>query len=109
MATRGAPADQGLNGKAVKKGDPVSDIRKISRDRRSSNGSAEGRATSDDVAVLTVSAELLEQLENALASVPSVDSSRVAEIKTAIEKGDYKIDADAIADAMIRLDRSFGE
>ena len=42
-------------------------------------------------------------------SLPAVDSQRVAEIKTAIENGDYHIDADAIADAMIRLDRSFGE
>jgi flagellar biosynthesis anti-sigma factor FlgM len=41
--------------------------------------------------------------------LPAVDSARVAEIKSAIENGDYQIDSDAIAEAMIRLDRSFGE
>ena len=35
--------------------------------------------------------------------------SLVSEVKAAIENGEYEIDADAIADAMIRFERSFGE
>ena len=58
---------------------------------------------------LTTSAKLLERLDKTLAALPTVDSDRVAEIKAAIQDGNYKIDSDAIADAMIRLDRSFGE
>ena len=66
-------------------------------------------ASSGDTVNLTSSAKLLERLDKTLASLPAVDSERVAEIKAAIENGDYQIDADAIADAMIRLDRSLGE
>ena len=52
---------------------------------------------------------LLERLEKSLADLPAVDATRVAEVKAAIENGDYEIDADAIADAMIRFERSLGE
>ncbi len=62
-----------------------------------------------DTVNLTSSAKLLARLDKTLESLPAVNAERVAEIRTAIESGDYEIDSDAIADAMIRLDRSFGE
>lgn len=62
-----------------------------------------------DTVNLTNSAKLLERLDKTLASLPAVNAERVAEIKMAIESGDYEIDADAIADAMIRFDRSLGK
>ena len=43
------------------------------------------------------------RLDKALASAPDIDETRVAEIKAAIENGNYEIDADAIADALIRF------
>ena len=42
------------------------------------------------------------------ANSPGQDPA-AAEIRNAIDSGDYEIDSAAIADAMIRLDRSFGE
>jgi len=109
MASRFDPLNKGLNGKAGKKGDEVSDIRKAPRETRSPRGPAESSASTNEVVVLNVSTELLERLEKSLAALPDVDSQRVAEIKAAIQNGDYQIDADAIADAMIRLDQSFAE
>jgi len=109
MARKNSPLDKGLNGKTSKKVDEVSDIRKVSRHSASPFSPAESPASTNDVVVLTVSAKLLERLNKTLASLPEVDSQRVAEIKTAIENADFQTDADAIADAMIRLDRSFGE
>ena len=62
-----------------------------------------------DTVNLTSSAKLLARLDKTLETLPAVNAERVAEIRTAIESGDYEIDSAAIADAMVRLDRSFGE
>ncbi len=62
-----------------------------------------------DTVKLTSGAQLLERLEKTLADLPGVDETRVAEVKAAIENGNYEINADAIADAMIRFERSLGE
>jgi negative regulator of flagellin synthesis FlgM len=40
-----------------------------------------------------------------LAKAPPVDETRVAVLKAAIADGSYRVDPDAIADAMLRLDR----
>ena len=63
----------------------------------------------EDTVELTSGAQLLERLEKSLDSMPAIDSRRIAEVKAAIENGDYEIDSVSIADAMIRLDRAFGE
>ena len=109
MASRIGPVDPGLNGKASNKVDEVSGIRKVSHDSASRCGQANGPASTSDKVELTLSAELLERLEESLSSVPSVDSARVAEVKTAIDNGDYQSDADAIVEAMIRFERALGE
>ena len=101
--------DQGTLGKIGNKVDETTTGNKVSKTPAAADkGSASGAALTDTVN-LTSNAKLLERLDKTLASLPAVDSDRVAEIKAAIENGDYQIDADAIADAMIRLDRAFGE
>jgi len=101
--------DQGILGKIGTKVDEASTSSKVSTDKAAPDTAKASPASSNDTVNLTSSAKLLERLDKTLASLPAVDSARVAEIKTAIENGDYQIDADAIAKAMIRLDRSFGE
>ena len=81
----------------------------IAADAAAPEKAAEASVSTNDTVNLTSSAKLLERLDKTLASLPAVDAGRVAEIKQAIENGDYHIDADAIAEAMIRLDRSLGE
>jgi len=68
-----------------------------------------GSGSPNDTVELTSGAQLLERLEQGLKALPEIDSARVAEIRTAIENGNYEVDADAIADAMLRFDRSFGD
>jgi negative regulator of flagellin synthesis FlgM len=103
--------DQGILGKIGTKVDEAgtSSSSKVTTDKAVSDNAAASPSSSNDTVNLTSSAKLLERLDKTLASLPAVDSARVAEIKTAIENGDYQIDADAIAKAMIRLDRSFGD
>lgn len=96
-------------GKLGNKVDDAGTSRKVSNDPAVSPGAQTGSKSTSDTVNLTSSAQLLERLEKSLASLPDVDVDRVAEVKLALENGDYQIDADAIADAMIRFERSFGE
>ena len=101
--------DPGTLGKIGGKVDEAKTSDKVSSDARAPETGGGQQKSATDTVNLTSSAKLLEQLDKTLAALPAVDSGRVAEIKAAIENGDYQIDSDAIADAMIRLDRSFGE
>jgi len=101
--------DHGILGKIGNKVDDSGTSNKVSRDSAAPEKAPQTPTSTDDTVNLTSDAKLLERLDKTLASLPAVDGARVAEIKAAIENGDYEIDAEAIADAMIRLDRSFGE
>ena len=101
--------DQGMLGKIGNKVDEAGTSNKVSRDQAAPDKAPRDAASAGDTVNLTNDAKLLARLDETLASLPAVDSGRVAEIKAAIENGDYQIDAEAIADAMIRLERSLGE
>lgn len=101
--------DPGTLGKIGGKVDEAGTGKKVSADSSAPQQSTVDPRSSSDTVKLTSNAKLLERLDKTLAALPAVDSDRVAEIKAAIQDGNYQIDADAIADAMIRLDRSFGE
>ena len=75
---------------------------------RAANPSADGVAPAGDTVELTSSAKLLERLEKTLASLPDIDRGRVEAVKTAIENGEYQIDADKIAAALLRSDGQAG-
>ncbi len=100
--------DQGQLGKIGNKVDETRTTSKVSADTAAPE-KAPTAAASRDTVNLTNSAKLLERLDKSLASLPAVDAGRVAEIKSAIENGNYEIDAGAIAEAMMRLDRSLGD
>lgn len=66
-----------------------------------------GRPAGDTVE-LTSSAQLLERLERTLASLPEIDRARVDAVKSAIESGEYEIDAGRIASALLQNERQLG-
>jgi len=101
--------DQGTLGKIGGKVDETTTSSKVAPSSSKPEQAASNSAASSDTVNLTSSAKLLERLDKTLESLPAVNAERVAEIRNAIESGDYEIDSDAIADAMVRLDRSFGE
>ena len=101
--------DQSTIGKVGSNVDETATTKKVSPDKGVADGAAGRSKSAEDTVALTNRAQLLERLEKSLESLPAVDSQRVAEIRTAIENGDYEIDAKAIADAMIRFERSMGE
>ncbi len=101
--------DQGMLGKIGNKVDEAGTGNKVSGDKAAPGKAQRDSAPPGDTVNLTNDAKLLARLDETLASLPAVDSARVAEIKTAIENGDYEINSEAIADAMIRLERSLGD
>ena len=76
----------------------------VSRDSSAGTSGTSGANTGDTVN-LTRSGVLLQRLEETLANVPVVDAERVSAIRDAIASGRYEVDATAIADQIIRLDR----
>lgn len=101
--------DHGTLGKIGGKVEETGSGGKVAKDSVAPETASPDVRPSTDTVQLTSNAKLLERLDKTLATLPAIDSERVAEIKLAIENGDYQIDSDAIAEAMIRLDRSFGE
>ena len=59
---------------------------------------------SDDRVTLTDTASRLKNIEQQLSKSSSVDNARVAEVQSAINNGDYNVDADRIADKMLAFE-----
>lgn len=109
MTNRIGPVDQGALGKLGNKVEDTASSSKSGSSTAATGSPAASQAPTNDTVELTSGAKLLERLERTLEALPSVDSARVAEVKAAIENGEYQIDTDAIAEAMIRLERTLGE
>jgi len=62
--------------------------------------------TTADAVTLTATAQMLKALEEKLAAVPEVDSERVAQLREAINAGQYKIDAESTAEKLIDFEKS---
>jgi negative regulator of flagellin synthesis FlgM len=58
-------------------------------------------AGKDQVALSSLSARM-QQVESVMNGTPEVNSQRVAEIKDAIGRGEFKVDAGKIADELIK-------
>jgi negative regulator of flagellin synthesis FlgM len=98
--------DQAMLGKI---GNKVGDAKTPSKVDGNAAKNAEQSAQSTpagETVELTSGARLLQRLDKTLAEVPEIDSSRVEAVKTAIASGEYQIDAQKIADAILRSDQT---
>lgn len=109
MTNRIGPPDQSMIGKIGNKIEEAGTGNRVTPDKGPADGGRPASESTSDTVKLTSSAQLLERLEKSLQSLPAVDSQRVAEIRSAIESGDYEINSQAIADAMMRFERSLGD
>lgn len=66
-------------------------------------------APQTDTVQLTNTAAVLQQAESRLASVPVVDSHKVEAVKSALEKGQYQVNPERVADKMIQLEGMLNE
>ncbi len=64
------------------------------------------RGASGESVSLSSQAKNLKQLEQKLGDYPEMDDDRIAEIRSALENGTYKIDAEKLAQKMLEMDQS---
>ena len=55
---------------------------------------------------LSSQAKNLTQLEHKLGSYPEIDDDRIEQIRSALESGSYKVDAEKLAQKMLEMDES---
>ena len=55
---------------------------------------------------LSSQAKNLKQLEQKLGNYPEMDDARIEQIRSALESGSYKIDAEKLAQKMLEMDES---
>ena len=103
------PVDQGMHGRIGDKIGETSTTRKLEVATPVGRKKAQAKPESGDTVELTQSAKLLERVEKTLAEAPAVDSARIEAVRADIANGDYSIDADKIAEALIRTEREFSE
>ncbi|MEA5444233.1 flagellar biosynthesis anti-sigma factor FlgM [Gammaproteobacteria bacterium AB-CW1] len=68
-------------------------------------GGESGNRPEEDRVSLSASGRQMQAIEQRVAESDGVDQARVAELRDAIERGDYELDSDRIADALIRDSR----
>ena len=64
-------------------------------------------ATGSDTVQLTGDARQLQELEKTIAAIPQVDPARVQRVRDALNNGSYKIDPQAIAGKLARIEWEF--
>lgn len=97
--------DQGLLGKIGNKIGETGTSKIVDAGKSATSKESAGTAAGSETVELTSGGKLLERLEKSLADIPDVDRARVDAVKAQIENGEYKIDADKISEAMLRLDQ----
>lgn len=109
MSNRINPVDQGMLGKIGDKLGEAGSAKKVGGNDAAVDKGTEARQSASDTVELTSSAKLLERLDKTLAELSAVDTRRIDAVRSAIESGDYVVDAEKIAEAMMRIDRELGE
>ena len=109
MMAKITPMDHGLPGKVGDKPANVGESRKVGKDPGSVPADATRSSAAGDTVELTSRAKLLEQLEQRLSEVPEIDRAKVEAVRAAIENGDFVIDAEGIADALLRSEQELGK
>ncbi len=109
MANKIGSVDQAAIGKLGKKASEATADNRVAPDRTALHGRADRMAGAHDTVELTGRAKLLARLETSLDTAASIDEARVDELRSAIENGEYELDAASIADAMLRFERQLGK
>jgi negative regulator of flagellin synthesis FlgM len=109
MSSRIDPMTHGLLGKIAERATGSAGAGKVGKGDPAVRGQNQERPAGGDTVELTSSAKLLERLEKTLGSLPEIDRARVDAVKAAIANGEYEVDADRIAAALLYSDLKLGE
>lgn len=80
-----------------------------SKNQKSTTGSdvadmLQGKVALSDTVQLTDVAAQVQKAEGVIAETPEVDKAKVQQIKDAISSGSYKVDAERVADQLMKLE-----
>lgn len=78
---------------------------RVARTNKGQAADAADKAVADAVR-LTDTASQLKRIESRLASVPDVDQARVDAMRARLARGDYRVDAERLAERLARFERS---
>lgn len=95
----------GLHPSALKNTGEGSSAR-VGRDEPSVAKQETGRPTTTDTVSLTDATARLKSLENAVASLPVIDTHRVEQIKKTLANGTYTIDDKKVASKLQKFEQS---
>ncbi len=73
--------------------------------KQSGNASIGKQSDADSVEITTVAQELKSALAS-MSSTPIINTERVEAVRTVLANGNYRIDAESIAEKMIQMERS---
>lgn len=76
----------------------------VSRVTHATSGDAAAEGAKSGVEI-TGAARQLAALEQEVRDMPEIDEARVARLRAALERGDYEVDARAVADKLLRFER----
>lgn len=79
-----------------------------SEQTKTNSPESSGASTAKDAVSLSDQGKAIGQMSSQLASTPAFDGSKVQAIKEAISNGSYVVDADKLADNMIRFEDELG-
>ena len=82
----------------------VSTDRKVVRSDDAAAGHV-GTTNASDPVRITDQAKQLAALEKTTKGMPAIDEARVAEVRRAIDEGRYEVNAERIADKLLRAER----
>ncbi|CAH0525142.1 flagellar biosynthesis anti-sigma factor FlgM [Vibrio hippocampi] len=85
--------------------------RTAARSENRSDNSLDQVSTSSaqqDAVTLSQGGKAIGQMHQQMAAQPSFDSAKVAAIKEAISNGSYSVDAEKLADNMMKFENEFG-
>lgn len=71
-----------------------------------SNAATITQKPTDDSVDLTAAATRMQNIEQSLAAIPIVDSSKVQAVAESIERGEYIIDEEKIASRIIEIEKN---
>ena len=77
--------------------------------KSSTSSKVSGGNSVRDTVELTERSQLLERLEKTAAASPGIDRARVDAVKADIAAGKYQIDAENIADILLRIEKETGD
>ena len=89
-------------------GDAVDNNTVGGRNPSSSPAAPASASNSSDTVELSSQAQQLSRIQQSLQNLPEVDEARVAQLREQISRGEYTVDAEAIAAKIIANEQNFG-